>query len=279
MDGPAWDALVRTNVLRRQNIEALRRRYALVLAGCNQAASWLDWLAGQCAVGGLARLVERASQDVCRGVDAAVSGDQATVNDIARSLMEVEALLREFALNIPQVHAWNELGNDHMEGRQFSFGRVVDRLRQAAGEEQGIALPDKVEYAAHSADLHPTPRGRIPSMGVAPDDRDGLLEASLREHVEHVKRVVGAGHQLVEAAPRDSSVLKVYVDDEMLVGAPPPSLDVWPAVQGALGDIDEQMKTWLGSIGVERLDRAPRKRGESFFRVATSQTDSPEEGV
>jgi hypothetical protein len=215
--------------------------------------------------------MERVSEDVCRGLDCAISGDTASVSDISRDLMEIEVLLREFAHDPSRVRKWNDQADDHMMAREFSFGRVVDRLRQALGEEQGMVLPDKMEYAAHSAGLHPTPTGRRAYAWVAESDSDGHLQENLTDLLEHIKRNIHAALDLIEAAPEDQSVLK-FVDEGTGTMAvdPPPSLDAWADVNNVLFMRQLEMRERLSPLGIEFLPRSPRKTGESFFQVRPS---------
>ena len=61
----------------------------------------------------LAVLLRRSLRESGRGLDAVLSGDQQTLNDSARVFMEVEVLLREWAIDPDRMEQWLALEPDN----------------------------------------------------------------------------------------------------------------------------------------------------------------------
>lgn len=253
IQGPVGDRLRRNQRKREQNLKELRTTFALALAACNEAVTWFGWMDTLCRNKALSSLLERIQLDVHRGLEAALAGDYPTVNDIGRDLMEIEALLRDFTREPSQLQKWAESADDHAQARAFSFGKITDRLRHAAGLSQDDFLPDKQEYMAHSDSLHPTPRGHGPGA-LGSSDSVLQLEHDLSDLLMHVGRTYAATIQMAETTG-------LFETPE---GEPPPE-DALNAVLDVLAAKAEIIDAALQEAGLEMRPRGPSKRGESFI--------------
>jgi len=168
---------------------------------------------------GLSFLIIRFRADVEVAVEALLAGRHGVLANTMRDVMEIELLLRDFALEKRRVEKWLTAGEGLRIG-YFSPGQVRARLAAARYPEHRVDLPDSQEYAFHSKSLHATPN--------SPSDLDNVLDLQTDpgtllffsyEIVEHARRFFSAVYDLMRALGHHRPDL---IDKEI-----PASLEIW----------------------------------------------------
>lgn len=197
----------------------------------------------------LAVLLRRSLRESGRGIDAIFSGDQQTLNDSARVFMEVEVLLREWAIDIDRMEQWLTLDADDRH-RTFGFGKVLNRVKQRLDVDDNLVMPERGEYQAHSANLHPSPNKDtvlLPS-----------LSSQLYELVFHIDRVMDACLELVNI---DDDRVHLDVNATLAFNAKP-----WQdLVNFCLENRDANLRKILAKAGKTMLPRRPIPKGGSWI--------------
>lgn len=138
------------------------------------------------------QLIQRAQNDITTGIELLISGQPWALGCVTRDLMELEALLYDFAYDPHLITQWVTATNREHQ-KQFSPGAV--RTRIANHRHPGKDLPDTLEYQIHSELIH------ITKTGCDHTARTGTYEgraeqAQLRiessDLISHISRVVGA---------------------------------------------------------------------------------------
>lgn len=135
----------------------------------------------------------RSRDEIQRSVEAIVGGDEQSLNDSARVLMEIEVLLHEWRLDLDRMDAWAKEKPETIH-RTFGFGKVLNRVKQAEGVADDRIMPEWQEYELHSARLHPSP-------GASESAFPGL-DWRVSELVSHVSRIVANMIKLMEVSDR-----------------------------------------------------------------------------
>ena len=196
----------------------------------------------------LAVLLRRSLRESGRGIDAVLSGDQQTLNDSARVLMEVEVLLREWAIDPDRMEQWLALEPDNRY-RTFGFGKVLNRIKQKLDVDDSLVMPERIEYQAHSANLHPSPEEDTVSLPT--------LSSQLTELVGHIHRVMNACLELVNIGDD-----RVHLDvNATLAFNAKPWQDL---VSFCLENRDANLRKILGNAGMTMLPRRPIPKGGSW---------------
>ncbi|WP_143224375.1 hypothetical protein [Actinomyces oris] len=197
----------------------------------------------------LAVLLRRSLRELGRGIDAVISGDQQTLNDSARVFMEIEILLREWAIDLERMEQWIALDPDNRH-RTFGYGKVLNRIKQKLDVDDNLIMPERIEYQAHSANLHPSP------------DEDAIslptLSSQLTELVVHIDRVMDACLTLVNI---DDDRVHLDVNATLAFNAKP-----WrDLVSFCLENRDANLRKILAKAGMTMLPRRPIPKGDSWI--------------
>jgi len=245
-------------------IQQQRTRHAFELAtmvpmlfpGLDAVRKAFDTLSNATQSKPLAVLLRRSLRDSGRGIDAILSGDQQTLNDSARVFMEIEVLLREWAIDTDRMEQWLTLDADDRH-RTFGFGKVLNRVKQKLDVDDNLVMPERIEYQAHSANLHPSPNEDtvlLPS-----------LSSQLSELVVHIDRVMGACLKLVNL---DDDRVHLDVNATLAFNAKP-----WQdLVSFCLENRDVNLRKILTKAGKTMLPRRPIPKGDSWI-VPLSKAD------
>jgi hypothetical protein len=204
----------------------------------------------------LAVLLRRSLRESGRGIDAVLSGDQQTLNDSARVFMEIEILLREWAIDLERMEQWRTSDADDRH-RAFGFGKVLNRVKQKLDVDDNLVMPEWGEYYIHSGNLHPSPNEDtvlLPS-----------LSSQLSELVVHIDRVMGACLKLVNL---DDDRVHLDVNATLAFNAKP-----WQdLVSFCLENRDVNLRKILTKAGKTMLPRRPIPKGDSWI-VPLSKAD------
>ena len=207
----------------------------------------------------LAVLLRRSLRESGRGIDAVLSGDQQTLNDSARVFMEIEILLREWAIDLERMEQWIALDPDNRH-RTFGFGKVLNRVKQKLDVDDNLVMPERIEYQAHSANLHPSPDEDTVSLPT--------LSSQLTELIVHIDRVMDACLELVNI---DDDRVHLDVNATLAFNAKP-----WQdLVSFCLENRDANLRKILAKAGMTMLPRRPIPKGDSWI-APLPKTDGTE---
>ena len=173
--------------------------------------------------------------------------------------MEVEVLLREWAIDIDRMEQWLTLDADDRH-RTFGFGKVLNRVKQKLDVDDNLVMPERIEYQAHSANLHPSPDENAISLPT--------LNSQLTELVVHIHRVMDACLGLVNI---DDDRVHLDVNATLAFNAKP-----WQdLVSFCLENRDANLRKILAKAGMTMLPRRPIPKGDSWI-VPLSKADGTE---
>ena len=186
-------ALSETHAGRGRRLFLLHTRMPGALPGLDQALRYLDELASYPDLPDACRgLLKRSGTDLVTAVESILAGAHNQVMDTSRDLMEIQYLLHEFAAAPERVNEWSSL-SERRRAQLFGFGELQKREDARRGVPQGQVGPERLEYQAHCAGLHPSPAGRLdPPI----DDEFLIMLADLQEVTEHMRRVFVAAQPL-----------------------------------------------------------------------------------
>ncbi len=231
----------------------------MLFPGLDAVRKALDTLSNTTQSEPLAVLLRRSLRESGRGIDAILSGDQQTLNDSARVFMEVEVLLREWAIDIDRMEQWLTLDADDRH-RTFGFGKVLNRVKQKLDVDDNLVMPERIEYQAHSANLHPSPNEDTISLPT--------LSSQLTELIVHIDRVMDACLELVNI---DDDRLHLDVNATLAFNAKP-----WQdLVSFCLENRDANLRRILAEAGMTMLPRRPIPKGDSWI-APSPKTDGTE---
>lgn len=131
----------------------------------------------------LGRLSLTACDQVCKGFEAVVSEDEASVMNACRIFMELTVLVEEWRLDISRMEAWLTLTPERRT-EVFRFGQILDRMKTPLGIDEGFVLREKLEYAHHSQWMHAVPRdadAKEPTLAMLVEELIGHTNAIMRE--------------------------------------------------------------------------------------------------
>lgn len=132
------------------------------------------------------KLCIRAIRDAERYVKAILIDDLATCNAVSRDLMEIESLILDFSIDSNRMTLWLE--QNEFAAKDFAFGSLNKRLKEATNIDKHYATPNYSEYMMHSEHLHVGANSWDFSCGDADTDFHFLcLELS-----EHLLRICTA---------------------------------------------------------------------------------------
>ena len=233
--------------------------FPMLFSGLDAVRKALDTLSNATQSKPLAVLLRRSLRELGRGIDAVISGDQQTLNDSARVFMEIEILLREWAIDLERMEQWIALDPDNRH-RTFGFGKVLNRVKQKLHVDDNLIMPERIEYQAHSANLHPSP------------DEDAIslptLSSQLTELVVHIDRVMDACLALVII---DDDRVHLDVNATLAFNAKP-----WrDLVSFCLENRDANLRKILAKAGMTMLPRRPIPKGDSWI-APLPKTDGTE---
>ena len=245
-------------------IQQQRTRYAFELVtmvpiffpGLDAVRKAFDTLSNATQSEPLAVLLRRSLRESGRGIDAVLSGDQQTLNDSARVFMEIEILLREWAIDLERMEQWRTSDADDRH-RTFGFGKVLNRVKQKLDVDDNLVMPEWGEYYVHSGNFHPSPNEDtvlLPS-----------LSSQLSELVAHIDRVRDACLELVNI---DDDRVHLDVNATLAFNAKP-----WQdLVSFCLENRDVNLRKILTKTGKTMLPRRPIPKGDSWI-VPLSKAD------
>jgi hypothetical protein len=196
-EGEMFSALSRAQAARGRRYFVMLTHGQWITAALNEIVAHFNVLNGMEAREEILKLIRRAKWDVIECVEAMLRDDEGNSSNLCRDLMEIEFLFRDFAREPTQIDAWLSLG-EHHRNQQFGFGKLLGREAQAQAVPHGKALPDKLEYAAHSIALHPTPKAEDHSDHSSIDDLTSL-SGTAGDLIQHVARVFEALELLLDS--------------------------------------------------------------------------------
>lgn len=221
----------------------------MLFPGLDAVRKAFDTLSNATQSESLAVLLRRSLRESGRGIDAVISGDQQTLNDIARVFMEIEVLLREWAIDPDRMEQWLALEPDNRH-RTFGFGKVLNRIKQKLDVDDSLVMPERIEYQAHSANLHPSPDEDAVSLST--------LSSQLTELVGHIHRVMNACLELVNT---DDDRVHLDVNATLAFNTKP-----WQdLVSFCLENRDANLRKILAKAGMTMLPRRPIPKGDSWI--------------
>jgi hypothetical protein len=103
----------------------------------------------------LAFLLRRAHGDFATAIDALLSGFHKTVLDSMRDVMEIEFLLRDFALNHSHIAEWLT-ASEKVRRAKFQAGSLRQRYATSRGQAPPD-MPEATDYRGHSMLVHVLP--------------------------------------------------------------------------------------------------------------------------
>ena len=231
----------------------------MLFPGLDAVRKAFDTLSNATQSESLAVLLRRSLRESGRGIDAVISGDQQTLNDSARVFMEIEVLLREWAIDLDRMEQWRTSDADDRH-RTFGFGKVLNRVKQKLDVDDNLVMPEWGEYYVHSGNLHPSPNEDTISLPT--------LSSQLTELVVHIDRVMDACLKLVNI---DDNRVHLDVNTTFAFNAKP-----WQdLVSFCLENRDASLRKILNKAGKTMLPRRPIPKGDSWI-VPLSKADGAE---
>lgn len=228
----------------------------MLFPGLDAVRKAFDTLSNATQSESLAVLLRRSLRESGRGIDAVVSGDQQTLNDSARVFMEIEVLLREWAIDLDRMEQWRTSDADDRH-RTFGFGKVLNRVKQKLDVDENLVMPEWGEYYVHSGNLHPSPNEDTISLQT--------LSSQLTELIVHIDRVMGACLKLVNL---DDDRVHLDVNATLAFNTKP-----WQdLVSFCLENRDANLRKILAKSGMTMLPRRPIPKGDSWI-VPLSKAD------
>lgn len=221
----------------------------MLFPGLDAVRKAFDTLSNATQSESLAVLLRRSLRESGRGIDAVVSGDQQTLNDSARVFMEIEVLLREWAIDLDRMEQWCTSDADDRH-RTFGFGKVLNRVKQKLDVDDNLVMPEWGEYYVHSGNLHPSPNEDTISLQT--------LSSQLTELIVHIDRVMDACLELVNI---DDDRVHLDVNATLAFNAKP-----WQdLVSFCLENRDANLRKILSKAGKTMLPRRPIPKGDSWI--------------
>ena len=145
-------------------------------------------------------LIDRARADVEVGVEAALAGYPSVTSDAMRDLMEIEFLIWDLSLDKERIPAWLN-ADDKSLRRDYAPAAVRTRLKKHGAWNVG-SKGESLDYQAHSAGLHVTPRDVVFKHGFESDDL--MRDAAFWELFEHLRRLFEAFVLMRAAFPHEA---------------------------------------------------------------------------
>jgi len=159
----------------------------------------------------LSFLIARSTADFETALEATLSGYLAVATDAMRDVMEIENLMLDFAVVPEHIDEWLTADERTLRNK-FSPASVRKRLH-ASGEGRYAATAESLDYRAHSAALHVSPRQHpIAATGFSAD-RGWNGDAGLWEIFEHARRLRLSIRRLTSALHPDSSLNQLANQD------------------------------------------------------------------
>ncbi len=159
-------------------------RLPFFLPAINEGCLFLEKQGGEQEA--IHKLCIRAIQDAERYVKAMLIDDPATCNNVSRDLMEIESLILDFSVDSNRMTLWLE--QNESAAKDFAFGSLNKRFKEAANIHKKYATPNYSEYIMHSEHLHV----RANSWNFSCGDADTDLHLLCLELTEHLLRVCTA---------------------------------------------------------------------------------------
>ncbi|SEG93375.1 hypothetical protein SAMN04489712_13835 [Thermomonospora echinospora] len=165
---------------------------------------------------GLAFLLRRSAADFETALEATISGYSSVAFDAMRDVLEIEYLLRDFALDPANITNWLDADQKTLK-KYFSPVKVRERLKTAGIGNFGENAESR-DYRAHSMSLHLSPHrvGLLPGKGLA---RDRLFpnDFGFWEIFLHAHGLISAIRSLTEALAPESEVHHLASQDSALL--------------------------------------------------------------
>lgn len=160
----------------------------------------------------IAFLLHRVHGDLATAVESFLSGFHKTVLDAMRDVMEIEFLMRDFAITPWHIEEWLTASP---KIRHNKFRPAVLRQRYAASKERTASdMPEADDYRGHSGLIHVLPYENF-IVGATPGEAADALGSivCLYDIFEHARRFFAAVGQLSDRlelhCPTPESFLKV----------------------------------------------------------------------
>lgn len=238
--------ILKANENRRTRLTALLN--GARFAGLDEMLRHLDSLWTACeatpATVKIAFLIERCTADFETAIEATLSGYMAVAADSMRDVMEIENLMRDFALNPSHVDEWLT-GSSAIRRRKFAPRAVRARLH-AGHDPRFTDSPVSIDYRAHSEALHVTPhRHPIAIRGVSTEQGWGG-DAGFWEIFEHFRRLHDALERIISTVAKGSELDRVARSDL------PDVRDAWKRTQEMQSIFMALMQAAVKSEGSEQ---------------------------
>lgn len=219
-----------------QRVERLRSYVDDVvrLKGLEQLFEFLDdaskaYLAGP-TLAPLTFMINRTVADFETAIEASLSGYMGVAFDAMRDVMEIEALLLDFAVDQARIEEWLH-ADQKIRMKLYGPSKVRERLKGAGVAPFANDDFEPNDYRGHSEALHVTP----PTLSLSPRGRDNngrftiFNQVGFSEMFEHAQRVahaigtlrwrVSGGVDQPPLAPRDDFIagFKKAKESEIIV--------------------------------------------------------------
>lgn len=182
-----------------QRVERLRSYLDDVvrLKGLEQLFEYLDvaskaYLADP-TLAPLTFMINRTVADFETAIEASLSGYMGVAFDAMRDVMEIEALLLDFAVDQARIEEWLH-ADRKTRMKLYGPNKVRERLKDAGVAPFANDDFEPIDYRGHSEALHVTP----PTLSLSPRGRDNdgrftiFNQVGFSEMFEHAHRVANA---------------------------------------------------------------------------------------
>lgn len=226
--GSLQDRLTESSNSRAIRHSLAKQNAPWLLLAVDECVRTLEWFGQSFKIDETIRdLLNQASEVVLEGADQVLTHGMKGAASSGRTLIEIEFLLRDFALDYRRVNEW--ANSDRSQRiKKFSFSEIRTRLQKAAGVRDGLMFPDRAEFAAHSEGVHVAP-----SRAATPPDPLTEVFLGISDLLEHSRRLILSLYALAETA-------EYQLQDD---AEDPPEM---PAMQEALA----QMNAYSAAVGM-----------------------------
>lgn len=156
-------------------------------------------------------LVTRSAAEFETAIEATLSGYLAVATDAMRDVMEIENLFLDFAVHPSHIDAWLT-ATPTILWNKFRPAEVRKRLH-AAKEGHYATTAESVDYRAHSAVLHVSPRQPLIASKGFSAQQGWQGDAGFWEIFEHARRLLHAIRRLTSTLSPGSTAERLAAED------------------------------------------------------------------
>jgi hypothetical protein len=262
----------------RRAAAVLRLTNDVRLKGANDLMVQLDRIATAFAAEPqlckLTFLIRRVIADFETALEATLSSYTAVAFDAMRDVLEIEYLLRDFALNEELIDEWLN-ADERTIIKKFGPNRVRQRLK-AAGIKGFGQNAQSADYKGHSQMLHPAPSRSpiLPEKGRTPPDIFGS-DIGFWEIFDHARGIWSAIAFLAGKIAPKSEANRLVVQEPTVVSA------AWRDTSRARllfqGIIEAGIKRQQGDKAAAAIILAKTLRDAGVLKGEDLKSDDPEE--